>query len=94
VVVCDLPVPVHSDCELRLLDLMRSGWLRSPCTPSVSDLISASGSRSDGRGEMGGGSPWWLGFRRGASQGVDAGEVLEVSGGYGDVDDARRRTAN
>jgi hypothetical protein len=51
---CDSPIPVHSDRELRLLDLMRSGRLRSPRTPSVSGLISASGSRSNGRGEMGG----------------------------------------
>jgi hypothetical protein len=55
VAACDSPVLVHSDRELRLLDLMRSGRLRSSRTPSVSDLISASGSGSDGRGEMGGG---------------------------------------
>jgi hypothetical protein len=42
------------------LDQKRSGRIRSIDTPSLSDLILVTGSRSDGREEMGGGcSPWW-----------------------------------
>jgi hypothetical protein len=44
----DWSIPVLVDPRRGALDLKKIGRLRSPCTPSVNDLISASGSISDG----------------------------------------------
>jgi hypothetical protein len=51
----DWPVPFRSDRRCGTLDQMRSGWIRSTDTSSLSDLILVTGSRSDGRKEVGGG---------------------------------------
>jgi hypothetical protein len=69
-------------------------WIRSSGTPSVSDLISASGSRSDGQGKGGGEKlTGVLRFRRGrrrCGQGVVVGGDA-VSPGAGElVDDDQR----
>jgi hypothetical protein len=50
----DWSIPVRVDPQRGALDLKKIGRLRSPRTPSVSDLISASGSRSDGSKRKGG----------------------------------------
>jgi hypothetical protein len=39
VAACDSLVPVHADHGRGPLDLMRSGRIRSSCTPSVSDMF-------------------------------------------------------
>jgi hypothetical protein len=65
---------------------MRSGWIRSTDTPSLSDLILVTGSRSDGRKEVGGGAHRGGRLRRCAVQVVGGGDASVTSSVDGELD--------
>jgi hypothetical protein len=93
----DWLIPFRVDHDLKSLDLKWSGRIRSICTASVKWSVRAVWFRSDGRRWKGGSAHSEVrvsGYlRRGSGQMVDAGEVLVVSWGEGEVDEERRDEA-
>jgi hypothetical protein len=69
-----------------MLDQKRSGRIRSRDTPTLSDLILVTGSRSDGREEVGGGAHRGGRLRRRAVQVVIDGDASVTSGADGELD--------
>jgi hypothetical protein len=45
----DWSIPVRPDREFQPQDLMKLGWFRSFCTPSLSESFGDVGSRSEGQ---------------------------------------------
>jgi hypothetical protein len=85
VAASDWPVPLRSDRVCEPLDLKKNGWNRSERTYSLSDLICANTSRSNGLSRSG--SPE-LGFRQPAARlrpEVNSDDAPTAFGGDGDV---------
>jgi hypothetical protein len=87
---CDSPVPVRLDHRVRTLDLMMIRWFILARTPSLSDPIWITGSRSDGWDQKGEGYLLGLGLRRAITgehvQGPSSGDAPVGSSAGEDAD--------